>query len=90
MAWLFKTRTGRSIHGYLPIDVKIRTFISRRNVNLPFFTAAVVIDALRPGAGWELSIAVFYGIVVWQALCVVYHAVRTVQFFNVEKGRAPA
>ena len=86
---IFKARTGRSIHGYLPIDVKIRTFISRRNVNLPFFTAAVAIDALRPGPGWELSIAVFYGIVVWQALCVVYHAVRTVQFFNVEKGSAP-
>jgi phosphatidylglycerophosphate synthase len=86
---IFKRRTGRSIHGYLPVDVKIRTFISRRNVNLPFFTAAVAIDALRPGTGWEVSIAVFYAIVVWQALCVAYHAVRTVQFFNVEKGSAP-
>jgi phosphatidylglycerophosphate synthase len=86
---IFKWRTGRSIHGYLPVDVKIRTFISRRNVNLPFFTAAVAIDALRPGSGWELSIAVFYAMVVWQAVCVVYHGVRTVQFFNVEKGSAP-
>jgi phosphatidylglycerophosphate synthase len=86
---VFKARTGRSIHGYLPIDVKIRTFISRRNVNLPFFTAAVAIDALRPGDGWELSIGVFYAMVIWQAVCVVYHAVRTVQFFNVEKGSSP-
>lgn len=86
---IFKARTGRSIHGYLPVDVKIRTFISRRNVNLPIFTAAVAIDALRPGSGWEVSIAVFYAIIVWQAVCVVYHAVRTVQFFNVEKGSAP-
>lgn len=86
---VFKARTGRSIHGYLPVDVKIRTFISRRNVNLPFFTAAVAIDALRPGSGWELSIFVFYVMVIWQAVCMVYHAVRTVQFFNVEKGSSP-
>jgi len=86
---VFKARTGRSIHGYLPIDVKIRTFISRRNVNLPFFTAAVAIDFLRPGTGWELSIGVFYAMVIWQAVCVVYHAARTVQFFNVEKGSSP-
>ena len=86
---IFRARTGRSIHGYLPIDVKIRTFISRRNVNLPFFTAAIAIDALRPGSGWEVSTAVFYFIVFWQAICIVYHAYRTVQFFNVEKGSAP-
>lgn len=86
---IFRARTGRSIHGYLPIDVKLRTFISRRNVNLPFFTAAIAIDALRPGSGWEVSTAVFYFIVFWQAICIVYHAYRTVQFFNVEKGSAP-
>ena len=86
---IFRARTGRSIHGYLPIDVKIRTFISRRNVNLPFFTAAIAIDAMRPGSGWEVSTAVFYFIVFWQAICIVYHAYRTVQFFNVEKGSAP-
>ena len=86
---VFKARTGRSIHGYLPIDVKIRTFISRRNVNLPFFTASVAIDLLRPGGGWEISIGVFYVMVIWQAVCVVYHATRTVQFFNVEKGSSP-
>jgi phosphatidylglycerophosphate synthase len=86
---IFKSRTGRSIHGYLPVDVKIRTFISRRNVNLPFFTGAIILDALRPGTGWEISTAVFYAIVAWQAVCLVYHAIRTVQFFNVEKGSAP-
>lgn len=86
---VFKARTGRSIHGYLPIDVKLRTFISRRNVNLPFFTAAVAIDAIRPGPGWELSSAVFFVMVVWQAVCLVYHAARTVQFFNVVKGSSP-
>ncbi len=87
---VFKARTGRSIHGYLPIDVQIRTFISRRNVNLPFFTAAVAIDAIRSGENWALSTAVFYAIVAWQAICVVYHAARTIQFFNVEKGSSPA
>ena len=91
---IFKWRTGRSIHGFLPIDVKIRTFISRRNVNLPFFTVAVALDALNqavPFYGdsserWALSIATFYCIVAWQAVCVVYHAARTVQFFNVKKS----
>lgn len=86
---IFKARTGRSIHGYLPIDVQIRTFISRRNVNLPFFTAAVAVDLLRPGDGWEISTGVFFAMVVWQAVCVVYHVVRTVQFFHVEKGSSP-
>lgn len=86
---IFKARTGRSIHGYLPVDVKIRTFISRRNVNLPFFTATIAIDALRPGTGWELSIGIFFAMVAWQAVCIVYHAVRTIQFFNVEKGSSP-
>jgi phosphatidylglycerophosphate synthase len=86
---IFKARTGRSIHGYLPVDVKIRTFISRRNVNLPFFTATIGIDALRPGTGWELSIGAFFAMVAWQAVCIVYHAVRTIQFFNVEKGSSP-
>lgn len=86
---IFKARTGRSIHGYLPIDVQIRTFISRRNVNLPFFTAAVAVDLLRPGDGFEISTGVFIAMVIWQAVCVVYHAVRTVQFFHVEKGSSP-
>ena len=84
---VFKWRTGRSIHGYLPIDVTIRTFISRRNVNLPFFTAAVVLDLVMPGESWTLAIPVFYAIVIWQAVCAVYHGVRTVQFFHVRKGR---
>ncbi len=87
---VFKARTGRSIHGYLPIDVKIRTFISRRNVNLPFFTAAVALDAIRSDASWTLATGVFFAMVIWQAVCVVYHAVRTVQFFNVVKGSSPA
>ncbi|MEZ4281968.1 MAG: CDP-alcohol phosphatidyltransferase family protein [Myxococcota bacterium] len=87
---IFRARTGRSIHGYLPIDEKIRTFISRRNVNLPFFTAAVAIDALAPGPGWPIATAVFLAIVAWQAVCLVYHVARTIQFFNAVKGSAPA
>ncbi len=89
-ALVFEARTGRSIHGYLPIDVQIRTFISRRNVNLPFFTAAVALDVIRSDASWTISTGVFVAMVIWQAVCVVYHAGRTVQFFNVVKGSAPA
>jgi phosphatidylglycerophosphate synthase len=87
---VFRARTGRSIHGYRPLDEKLRTFISRRNVNLPFFTAAVALDAVSPGPGWPIATAVFMAMVVWQAICLVYHAARTVQFFNVVKGSSPA
>ena len=68
---LFRPRTGRSIHGYTPLDEKLRTFLSRRNVNLALFTVALLIDWLIPGPGtpppWSPStpspgrFCVFYG-----------------------------
>jgi phosphatidylglycerophosphate synthase len=70
VAPLFKAITGKSIHGYAPIDVKMRTFISRRNVNLPVFTVALPL-----GLGAEAIALVF----AWQAVCFGFHAVRTVQ-----------
>jgi phosphatidylglycerophosphate synthase len=77
---IFKGRTGRSIHGFTPLDEKVRTFISRRNVNLALFTVALLLDWALPGLrAAELT---FYFIVLWQAACLVWHAQRVVQFWN--------
>jgi phosphatidylglycerophosphate synthase len=67
---IFKWITGKSIHGYAPIDVKMRTFVSRRNVNLPVFTLALPL-----GLG---AVAIQF-VVAWQVACFVFHVVRTAQ-----------
>jgi phosphatidylglycerophosphate synthase len=82
---VFKYRTGRSIHGYTPLDARLRTFISRRNVNLVFFTAALVADAVVPGR--RIPEFTFYAIVVWQAVSLAWHAERVVHFWNARAGR---
>ena len=46
--------------------------------------------SILPGPDWTLATGVFFAMVAWQAVCVVYHAARTVQFFNVVKGSSPA
>ena len=80
MAPMFKHRTGRSIHGFTPLDERMRTFISRRNVNLPLFTLAVACDALVPGL--RVAEITLYGIVAWQAVCLVFHADRVVRYWS--------
>ena len=79
-ALVFRSRTGMSIHGCTPLDEKVRTFVSRRNVNLVVFTAALLLDALRPGLG-AAPIA-FYVIVAWQVLSALWHAARLAHFWN--------
>jgi phosphatidylglycerophosphate synthase len=61
---------GRSIHAYSELDVRARTFISRRNINLPIFTLGWLVGAAVPA---------FLLIVAWQAATLVFHAVRLVQ-----------
>jgi phosphatidylglycerophosphate synthase len=77
---LFKWRTGRSIHGYASLDVKMRTFISRRNVNLPIFTVALLLDAFAPGMH-SAEVALYF-IVAWQAASLVYHVERVAHFWR--------
>jgi len=77
---IFKGRTKRSIHGFTPLDERMRTFISRRNVNLAFFTVALALDWAIPGL--RAAEFTFYGIVIWQVLCFAWHAERLVQFWN--------
>lgn len=77
VAGVFNRRLGRSIHGYTPLDERMRTFISRRNINLPLFLI-----------GWLLDVPVptFLVIVLWQIFCFVFHVERLVQFWNYPKA----
>lgn len=61
---------GRSIHAWAEIDVRMRTFISRRNINVPIFTV-----------GWSVGLAgpAFLVIVAWQAASLLFHSVRLAQ-----------
>ena len=82
---IFKWRHGKSIHGFTEFDERMRTFISRRNVNLPFFTIALAIDWLRGDTatgGWAVATATFYVIVAWQAACLLFHGDRLVRFWK--------
>jgi phosphatidylglycerophosphate synthase len=65
---VYPTRFGRGLHTHAPIDAFVRTFISRRNINLPLFTVGYV-------AG--LGVQTIYLIVFWQAATCVYHGIRT-------------
>ena len=82
VAGVFKWRHGRSIHGFTPFDERMRTFISRRNVNLPFFTLALVFDAMFAERGWPAATLCLYAIVAWQGLCLLFHLERLVRFWG--------
>jgi hypothetical protein len=86
---LFRSRTGFSIHGYTALDERLRTFLSRRNVNLAFFTAALLVDWLSPGPGYTAAVPTFYAIVAWQVLCFLWHVERLVQYWNPAAKRSP-
>jgi hypothetical protein len=73
MEMLFTACTGKSIHGYTEFDIRMRTFISRRNVNLALFTIALPL-----GLGLES----FYVIVAWQGVSAAYHLSRVITFWN--------
>ncbi len=81
LALIFKLRTGRSIHGYEPIDVAMRTWISRRNVNLPVFTL---------GVAFGFAEEAFLAIVAWQIVCLLFHALRIAQVGRVARPGAAA
>ncbi|HEY3144747.1 MAG TPA: CDP-alcohol phosphatidyltransferase family protein, partial [Dongiaceae bacterium] len=55
---IYPTRFGRGLHTHAAMDGFVRTFISRRNINLPLFTVGYVIG---------LGIQTIYLIVIWQA-----------------------
>ncbi|MCZ6784512.1 MAG: CDP-alcohol phosphatidyltransferase family protein [Proteobacteria bacterium] len=76
----FKRRTNRSIHAIAPLDVRMRTFISRRNVNLPLFTVALPLG---------LGIPAFYLMAAWQVVSALFHLQRLVKFWNYQQEPTP-
>jgi phosphatidylglycerophosphate synthase len=70
---VFTARTGRSLHSYTPFDVQMRTFISRRNINLPLFTVGLILG---------IPVFTFAVIILWQVVTFAYHSTRLVQFWN--------
>lgn len=78
---LFTWRTGRSIHAFTPLDVRMRTVISRRNINLPLFTLGLPLGLGTPTFGV---------IVAWQVATFAFHAVRLAQCWNRRQARYPA
>jgi hypothetical protein len=64
---VYKLRFGRGLHAHAPIDGLVRTFISRRNINLPLFTLGLIVGVGRP---------VFWFIVAWQIATFAWHAGR--------------
>jgi phosphatidylglycerophosphate synthase len=85
LAPIFKSRTGRTIHSYKPLDMRMRTFIARRNVSLATITVGVAIDAIAPGA--SATLWAFYLTVGWQVASLGWHLARVVQFWNVRATR---
>ncbi|HWA47371.1 MAG TPA: CDP-alcohol phosphatidyltransferase family protein [Dongiaceae bacterium] len=79
---VYPTRFGRGLHTHAPMDGFVRTFISRRNINLPLFTVGYY-------AG--LGIETIYLMVVWQALTCLYHGARTAWILAYDRpGTAPS
>ncbi len=58
---------GRSIHAWAEIDVRARTFISRRNINVPIFTVGLLLG---------VPAAAFMIVVAWQVATLAFHGLR--------------
>lgn len=75
----------RGLHTHSKMDGFVRSFISRRNINLPIFTLGVILDSLFGGASY--AAAAFYFIVFWQVMTLAYHAGRTFWILFIEKAQ---
>jgi phosphatidylglycerophosphate synthase len=75
---IYPTIFGRGLHTHAKLDAFVRTFISRRNINLPLFTI---------GYPLGLGVQTMYLVVFWQAMTCLYHGLRTVWILRVEKAR---
>ncbi|MFN3397802.1 MAG: CDP-alcohol phosphatidyltransferase family protein [Sulfurimicrobium sp.] len=75
---IYRAKFKRGLHTHRPLDGFMRTFISRRNINLPLFTVAYA-------AGYAAE--AFYLIVFWQAATCAYHGLRTAWILALDKSR---
>ncbi|MGE0153251.1 MAG: CDP-alcohol phosphatidyltransferase family protein [Reyranellaceae bacterium] len=77
---VYSVNFHRGLHAHSPLDGVVRTFIARRNINLPLFTAGVAL-------GFPLE--AFLLIVAWQAATLVWHTCRVGSILLFESS-APA
>ena len=75
---IYPRRFHKGLHTHAPMDGFVRTFISRRNINLPLFTVGYYLG---------LGVETLYLIVLWQAATVLYHGGRTFWIFCIERAR---
>jgi len=75
---IYPRRFHKGLHTHAPMDGVVRTFISRRNINLPLFTVGYYLG---------LGVPTLYLIVVWQTLTCLYHGGRTFWIFFIERAR---
>ncbi|MCW5729805.1 MAG: CDP-alcohol phosphatidyltransferase family protein [Alphaproteobacteria bacterium] len=81
---VYPTLFNRGLHTHSRLDTMARTFISRRNINLPIFTIGVFADWLL--GGHAVAGACFRFIVFWQVVTLAFHAWRTAWIVLVEKA----
>ncbi|MEL7139182.1 MAG: CDP-alcohol phosphatidyltransferase family protein [Pseudomonadota bacterium] len=74
-----KQRFGRGLHAMTALDGRVRSFISRRNINLLILTVGLMIG---------LETLAFALVVGWQAATCLWHALRTAMLYPL--GRAAA
>jgi phosphatidylglycerophosphate synthase len=74
---VYPSKFGRGLHTHAAMDAMVRTFISRRNINLPLFTVGYYLG---------YGVQTLYFIVLWQALTCLYHGGRTLWILYVEKA----
>jgi phosphatidylglycerophosphate synthase len=74
---IYPRRFQKGLHTHAPIDGLVRTFISRRNINLPLFTVGYYLG---------FGVPTLYLIVIWQALTCLYHGGRTFWIFCIERA----
>ncbi|TDQ81457.1 phosphatidylglycerophosphate synthase [Dongia mobilis] len=75
---VYRAKFKRGLHTHRPLDGFVRTFISRRNINLPLFTVAYAVG---------YAIEAFYFIVFWQAATCAYHGLRTAWILTFDRPR---
>ncbi len=64
---VYSVNFRRGLHAHAAIDGIVRTFIARRNINLPVFTVGVILG---------LGVQAFLLILAWQLATLVWHACR--------------
>ncbi|WP_374383576.1 CDP-alcohol phosphatidyltransferase family protein [Dongia sp.] len=77
---IYRAKYKKGLHTHAPMDGVVRTFISRRNINLPLFTVCYAV-------GWGEE--AFYFIVLWQAITCAYHGLRTLWILATYRPASP-